>query len=42
VAANEMARDVLGWTPRRGSLDEMIGAAWEWRRRHPDGYPDGA
>jgi UDP-glucose 4-epimerase len=42
VAANDMARNMLGWTPRRGSLDEMIGSAWEWRRRHPDGYPDGA
>ena len=42
VAANGRARDVLGWTPGRGSLDEMIGSAWEWRRRHPDGYPDGA
>ena len=39
VAANERARDVLGWFPRRGSLDEMIGSAWAWRRRNPDGYP---
>ncbi len=40
VAANGRAREVLGWTPRRGSLDEMIGSAWTWRQRHPDGYPD--
>ena len=40
VAANGRARDVLGWTPRRGSLDEMIGSAWAWRQRHPAGYPD--
>jgi UDP-glucose 4-epimerase len=39
VAANDRARDVLGWTPRRGSLDEMIGSAWTWRQRHPAGYP---
>ncbi len=38
VAANERAREVLGWTPRRGSLEEMIGSAWAWRRRHPNGY----
>ncbi|MEO8229538.1 MAG: UDP-glucose 4-epimerase GalE [Chloroflexota bacterium] len=38
VAANERAREVLGWTPRRGSLDEMIGSAWAWRQRHPAGY----
>ncbi len=38
VASNDRARDVLGWTPRRSSLDEMIDSAWQWRRRHPDGY----
>jgi UDP-glucose 4-epimerase len=38
VAANDRAREVLGWTPRRGSLDEMIGSAWTWRQRHPTGY----
>jgi UDP-glucose 4-epimerase len=42
VAANERAREVLGWTPRRGSLEEMIGSAWAWRRAHPDGYPEPA
>jgi UDP-glucose 4-epimerase len=38
VASNERARMLLGWTPRRGSLDEMIGSAWAWRRAHPGGY----
>lgn len=28
VAAIDRAREVLGWTPVRGSLDEMIGSAW--------------
>lgn len=41
VAANELAGEVLGWRPRRGSLDEMIGSAWAWRQRHPNGYRDG-
>jgi len=35
VAANRLAREVLGWTPRLGSLDEMIGSAWAWRRSQP-------
>jgi UDP-glucose 4-epimerase len=39
VASNERARSVLGWTPRRSSLEEMIGSAWRWRQAHPDGYP---
>jgi UDP-glucose-4-epimerase GalE len=38
VASNRLAREVLGWTPRRGTLAEMIGSAWAWRVRHPGGY----
>jgi UDP-glucose 4-epimerase len=42
VAANARAGEILGWRPRRGSLDEIIGSAWAWRRRHPDGYGEPA
>jgi UDP-glucose 4-epimerase len=38
VASNDKAREVLGWKPERGSLDDMIGSAWRWRQQHPDGY----
>ncbi len=38
VASNERARDLLGWTPRRGTLPEMIGSAWRWLEAHPEGY----
>jgi len=38
VASAERAHEVLGWTQRRSRLDEMIGSAWAWRQRHPDGY----
>ena len=34
VAAVDRAREVLGWTAARPTLEEMIGSAWEWRRRH--------
>ncbi len=40
VASAERAHDILGWSPRQGSLAEMIGSAWAWRRAHPGGYPD--
>ena len=40
VADIERAATVLGWRPERSSLEAMIGSAWEWRRRHPSGYPD--
>jgi UDP-glucose 4-epimerase len=37
VASHQKAAGELGWRPRRG-LEEMIASAWEWRRRHPQGY----
>jgi len=40
VASNARAAEVLGWTPRRSTLPEMIGSAWAWRRDHPAGYGD--
>jgi UDP-glucose 4-epimerase len=39
VAANDRAREELGWAPRRG-LDEMIADAWAWQQAHPRGYAD--
>jgi UDP-glucose 4-epimerase len=30
VAATDRAREVLGWIPERGSLEQMIGSAWAW------------
>jgi len=38
VASADQALAILGWTPRRGSLAEMIGSAWQWRQTHPGGY----
>jgi len=38
VASAERAQDILGWRARRGSLEEMVGSAWAWAQRHPDGY----
>ena len=37
VASAERAREVLGWSPRHRTLDEMIATAWAWRkdRLHP-------
>ena len=40
VADIARAGSVLGWRPARSTLEGMIGSAWEWRRRHPGGYPD--
>jgi UDP-glucose 4-epimerase len=40
VASNARAAAVLGWTPGRSTLAEMIGSAWAWRWAHPAGYGD--
>ncbi len=40
VAATDRAREILGWTPRRSTLPEMLGSAWAWRQAHPAGYGD--
>ncbi|MBA2518337.1 MAG: UDP-glucose 4-epimerase GalE [Chloroflexia bacterium] len=38
VADAGRAKALLGWEPRRSSLAEMIGSAWNWLHRHPNGY----
>jgi UDP-glucose 4-epimerase len=30
VASNGRAAERLGWSPARGSLDEMVGSTWRW------------
>ena len=32
VASSVRAREVLGWQPRHGSLDEIVQDAWDWHR----------
>jgi len=36
-ADNRKARELLGWSPRYG-LEEIIGTAWQWHHKHPDGF----
>jgi UDP-glucose 4-epimerase len=38
VASPELAARELSWQPRHGQIEEIIGSAWEWRRKHPSGY----
>jgi UDP-glucose 4-epimerase len=35
VARIDRAREVLGWTPKQSTLEEMIRSAWAWRTREP-------
>ncbi len=40
VASAAHAASVLGWRPSRPDMEEMVGSAWAWRRRHANGYAD--
>ena len=39
VASSERIRRDLGWAPRYPGIEEIVASAWDWHRRHPDGYP---
>lgn len=39
VASSRRAEEVLGWKKTRSSLEEIVRSSYEWRLRHPDGYP---
>lgn len=38
IASAQKIRDELGWNPQHSSLDEIVGSAWEWHSKHPNGY----
>ena len=38
VASADRAAEILGWRPRRPSIDDMVGSAWAWRVSHSGGY----
>lgn len=40
IASSTKIRRELGWSPQYGDLDDIISSAWEWHRRHPNGYGD--
>jgi UDP-glucose 4-epimerase len=39
LAVGNKAGEVLGWEPRFEELQTILETAWNWLRRHPDGYP---
>ncbi|MDB6058711.1 MAG: galE [Verrucomicrobiales bacterium] len=40
IASAGKAHSELGWKPKYPKLDQIIGTAWEWHKKHPNGYPD--
>ncbi len=40
VAGSEKIRRELGWQPKFPAVEQIIDTAWQWHRRHPNGYGD--
>ena len=40
IASSEKARTVLGWNPQFTDVEQVIGTAWTWQEKHPNGYGD--
>ena len=40
VASSEKIGEELGWVPRNPDLETIVETAWQWHRKHPNGYED--
>lgn len=38
VASSEKITSELGWKPRYPKLEQIVAAAWQWHRTHPEGF----
>jgi len=38
IASSEKAKNVLGWSPNRTSILQIIEDAWNWHQKHPNGF----
>jgi len=37
IASSDRIQQELGWSPQHPDLEDIIGSAWVWRKRHPAG-----
>jgi UDP-glucose 4-epimerase len=40
VATADKALRELGWQPKFPKLEDIVATAWDWHKRHPNGYRD--
>jgi UDP-glucose 4-epimerase len=38
IADARRAQELLGWQPKLPELASIIGSAWQWHQKHPNGY----
>ena len=41
IGSADRLRRELGWSPRFPDIRDIVRTAWEWHRRHPEGFPKG-
>jgi UDP-glucose 4-epimerase len=40
IASSDAIREQLGWQPKYPDLETIIGDAWRWFQKHPNGYSE--
>ncbi|MGD0780768.1 MAG: UDP-glucose 4-epimerase GalE [Dehalococcoidales bacterium] len=40
IADSTLAKERLGWRPSYTGIKEIIESAWQWHKKHPNGYND--
>ena len=40
VASSEKIKGDLGWIPKYPNLETIVETAWQWHKKHPNGYED--
>ena len=40
IADATKAKKLLGWKPKFSRLEDIVGSAWNWHQKHPNGYLD--
>lgn len=40
IASSEKAKKILGWNPKKTSIQKILEDAWQWHQNHPHGYND--
>ena len=40
IASSEKAINELGWRPQYADLETIIETAWNWHRKHPNGFEE--
>jgi len=40
IASSGQIKEELGWEPKYPNLRDILQSAWDWHRKHPNGYED--